>query len=80
MCTFLGLRPLFLVRSRHARQWDLVRNAGGMLFASKSKVFPPGMQSLVDRIWMGMRLPVIVWYDRRPQFYSTLQKWISESP
>jgi len=78
MCQALGLRPLFIVRSRHSRQWEIARRAGGMLFTFKSKVFPPGMQPLVDRIWNEMRLPVIVWSDWRPQFYSTLQNWIAE--
>ncbi|MBI2913681.1 MAG: hypothetical protein HYY03_07150 [Chloroflexi bacterium] len=40
MCHFLGLRPLFIVRNRHAIQWELVRQNGGLLYVFKSKIFP----------------------------------------
>jgi len=76
LCAHLGLRPLFIARHRHSGQYEAVRNAGGLLYIFKSKVFPPGQEELVRRIWRQMRLPVIVWNEWRPQFYTTIQSFI----
>jgi len=63
MCSFLGLRPLFVVRVRHPDQWELARSVGGLVYMFGTKIFPPGQESFVERIWRHMRLPVAVWTD-----------------
>jgi len=60
MCKYLGIIPLFIVRNRDAIQWEEVRAAGGRIFIFKSKIFPPGQEALVRRIWQEMRMPVVV--------------------
>ena len=63
MCRYLGIRPLFIVRHRDKIQWDKMQEAGGLLYIFKSKIFPPGHEPLVERIWKQMRLPVAIWSD-----------------
>ena len=77
MCRYLGLRPLFIVRIRHAIQWEQVKEAGGLLYVFKSKIFPPGQEPLVERLWRHMRLPVAIWTDWHPQFYNTIGEFIA---
>ncbi len=69
------LRPLFFVRHRHAGQWRDVDDAGRLLFAFKSKLFPPGQEGLVDRMWREMRLPVTIRSDWTSRFYETIEKF-----
>jgi hypothetical protein len=78
MCRHLGIRPLFIVRNRHAIQWEQVRQAGGLLYIFKSKNFPPGQEPLVQRIWKEMRLPVAIWRDWHRQFYNTIADFINQ--
>lgn len=73
MCQFLGLRPLFIVRARHPEQWARAKAADGLVFMFKTKIFPPGQEGFVRRIWQHMRLPVQVWLDWRPSFYDTIR-------
>lgn len=77
MCRHLGIRPLFIVRNRHAIQWERVREAGGLLYIFKSKILPPGHEPLRDRIWQQMRLPVAIWSDWHGQFYNTIAAFIN---
>jgi len=77
MCRHLGLQPLFIVRIRHAIQWEQVKEAGGLLYVFKSKIFPPGQEPLVERLWQQMRLPVAIWKDWHPQFYNTIGEFIA---
>lgn len=77
MCSFLGLKPLFVVRVRHPDQWELARVAGGLVYMFGTKIFPPGQESFVKRIWWQMRLPVGVWtdWDHTP-FYKILRDFL----
>ena len=77
MCKFLGIRPLFIVRHRHEGQWRLVQQEQGMLYIFKSKIFPPGHIDLTRSIWEEMRLPVIIWNDLRPNFYTVVGNFIT---
>ena len=72
MCKFLGIKPLFIVRNRHAGQWQDVKEQEGMLYAFKSKLFPPGHDSLVQSIWSEMRLPVAILNDWQGRFYNPI--------
>jgi len=72
MCRYLGLRPLFIVRIRDKLQWDQTKKAGGLIYMFKTKVFPPGQDALIRRIWEQMRLPVTIWNDWPPAFHSTI--------
>jgi hypothetical protein len=78
MCKHLGLRPLFIVRNRHAIQWDKMQEAGGLLYIFKSKILPPGHEPLRDRMWQQMRLPVAIWSDWHGQFYNTIAAFIDQ--
>lgn len=78
MCQHLGLRPPFIVRNRHAIQWEQMGQAGGLLYVFKSKIFPPGHEPLVDRIWQQMRLPVAIWSDWHGQFYNTIAAFTNQ--
>jgi len=73
MCQLLGIRPLFVVRSRDKIQWQQAKDAGGLIFMFKTKLFPPGQDALVQRIWQEMRLPVGILHDWRPSFYDTIR-------
>lgn len=73
MCQFLGIRPLFVVRSRDKIQWQQAKDAGGLIFMFKTKIFPPGQDPLVHRIWQEMRLPVGILHDWRSSFYDTIR-------
>ena len=77
MCEFLGLTPLFIVRVRHPNQWKLAAAAGGFVFQFKTKIFPPGQQDLVSRIWLQMKLPVDIWRDWKSSFYRTLHDFLT---
>lgn len=77
MCDFLGLRPLFIVRVRHAKQWELVRARGGMIYQFKTKVFPPGQEAMAESIWNELKLPVAVWKDWPPAFGNVLGPFVS---
>ncbi len=79
ICHHLGLRPLFIVRNRHAIQWDKMQEAGGLLYIFKSKIFPPGQEPLTQRIWQQMRLPVATWMDWHGQFYNTVADFIHQA-
>lgn len=78
LCANLGLRPLFVARHRHSGQFNSVREAGGLLYIFKSKVFPPGQEALTKRIWQEMRLPVIVWHDFKPQFHQAVGDFMEQ--
>jgi len=78
MCRHLGLRPLFIVRHRDKIQWDKMQEAGGLLYIFKTKIFPPGQEPLVDRIWQQMRLPIDIWTDWHGQFYKTIAAFINQ--
>ena len=77
ICRHLGLRPLFIVRTRHSGQHAALREAGGLLYMFKTKVFPPGQEDLTKRIWQQMRLPVGVWNDFPGQFHATVSTFMS---
>jgi hypothetical protein len=77
MCQHLGLTPLFIVRSRDNIRWQTSRERGGLMYMFKSKVFPPGYEELVGRIWREMRLPVAIWDDWRPQFYTSIADFLA---
>ena len=79
MCQFLSLHPLFIVRIRHAGEWYAVRSAGGLLYMSRTKIFPPGQEDLTRRIWRQMRLPVAVWNDWHGQFYSAVGGFVNRT-
>ncbi len=79
MCEFLDIKPLFVVRNRHSRQWDDVKAAGGMLYKFQTKVFPPGQEALTRRIWQSMRLPVAVWHDWRGPFYTAIGSYVTRT-
>ncbi|MCH8814159.1 MAG: hypothetical protein IH957_03545 [Chloroflexi bacterium] len=76
MCNELGLIPLFIVRSRDSIQWRDTRERHGLIYMFKSKIFPPGYDDLVSRMWQDMRLPVTIWDDWRPSFYDTLSSFL----
>ena len=76
MCEFLGIRPLFVVRNRDKIQWQKAKDAGGLIFMFKTKVFPPGQDALVQRIWKEMRLPVGILHDWHPSFYNTILSFL----
>jgi len=78
LCQHLGIRPLFIVRNRDKIQWDKMQEAGGLLYIFKSKIFPPGQEPLVQRIWKEMRLPVAIWRDWHGQFYNTIADFINQ--
>jgi hypothetical protein len=76
MCKHLGLVPLFIVRNRYSNQWVLTKTYGGLLYIFKSKMFPPGHNALVEKMWQEMRLPVAIWTDWPGQFYTTIESFI----
>jgi hypothetical protein len=78
MCAHLGLLPVFVVRIRHSAQWKQAKAAGGIIYQFKSKLFPPGQDALVGRIWRQMRLPVAIWHDWSNAFYSTLSDYLAQ--
>ncbi len=76
MCQYLGIRPLFIVRVRDPNQREDVSQAGGFIYMFKTKIYPPGQESLVKTIWNEMKLPVDIWDDWKPNFYRTIGAWI----
>jgi hypothetical protein len=76
LCKYLGIVPLFIVRNRHANQWALTKSYGGLLYVFKSKIFPPGHEALVQRLWQEMRLPIAIWTDWPGQFYPTIDNFL----
>jgi Holliday junction resolvase-like predicted endonuclease len=78
ICEHLRITPLFVARHRHSGQWDAVRDAGGMLYIFKSKLFPPGQEEMTRRIWRQMRLPVTVWNDWPVAFYNTIEPFLGQ--
>jgi hypothetical protein len=54
-----------------------MQEAGGLLYIFKTKIFPPGQEPLVDRIWQQMRLPIDIWTDWHGQFYKTIAAFLN---
>ncbi len=79
ICKFLGISPLFVVRTRHSGQWEEVKQQGGLIYMFKSKIFPPGYDTLVAQLWRDMRLPVKIMNDWPPQFYKIIGNFIASS-
>ncbi len=63
MCQFLGISPLFPVRYASPLQLLNMQEVGGLALVFKTRIFPPGNQKLVTKIWNKFRLPINIWYD-----------------
>lgn len=66
MCEFLGLVPLWVLRSAPKDQFDKIKEKGGFILRFKSQAYPIGYEEQVREIWKLMRLPVTVW-ERFPE-------------
>ena len=66
MCQFLGLLPVFPLRYSSPQQYVMMQQVGGLALTFKTRVFPPGNQTLVTDIWNHFRLPVNIWGEILP--------------
>lgn len=63
VCQRFGIVPLFPLRCPSDRQFEIMRDVGGLALKFKTRIFPPGQEQLVHEIWGFMRLPVFVWKE-----------------
>jgi hypothetical protein len=66
MCQFLRLLPVFPLRYPSPQQYALMQESGGLALTFKTRIFPPGNQTLVTDIWNHFRLPVSIWDEIPP--------------
>lgn len=58
MCSFLGVRPLFIMRSSpKSYNWDIIK-AGGYAMIFETQIYPFGQKGLVKKMREGLQLPV----------------------
>lgn len=63
ICKRFNIVPLFPLRCPSDRQFEVMRNEGGLALKFKSRIFPPGQEELVHNIWNFMRLPITIWKE-----------------
>jgi hypothetical protein len=62
MCELLGLRPMFIMRaSPKTYNFSILQN-GGYAWIYEAQVYPPGHESLAERVREGLGLPVMCSY------------------
>jgi len=63
ICKRFDIVPVFPLRCPSDRQFEDMRNEGGLALKFKARIFPPGQEQLVHDIWNFMRLPVTIWKE-----------------
>ncbi len=75
ICDYLGLRPLFAVRWNKP-YLELVREAGGFSWMFRDQFFPPGMESLANRLRDRLKLPTLVSTQIPPWRVAVFRNWV----
>ena len=57
MCSYLGLRPLFIVRMAPKSYIHEVREAGGFTLVFKYQLYPFGQKGFADQVKRELQLP-----------------------
>lgn len=74
MCKYLGLIPLWILRSAPATQMEDIKRNNGFIILFKTQIYPPGQEPLVRDIWNYTRLPVNVWKELPPKIKMQVER------
>jgi hypothetical protein len=75
MCEFLGIRPIFIMRASPKTHNFTIGQKGGYAWIYEAQIYPPGHESLAERVRTELRLPVMCSYGIPMGMVERFEKW-----
>lgn len=79
MCEFLGVKPMFIMRASPKTHNFTIGQKGGYAWIYEAQIYPPGHESLAERVRAELRLPVMCSYAIPLGMVERFERWHRKS-